>query len=612
LNRSALEAGVVIPLFCELFSDTPPVRADFLSLDLENAVSSLIKNFVIASKAISEADCQRAEELATKESMSLMAAIEKLQLMPEDQVLDLFSKFYRVPKTSLGEMDIPRPILDLIPRDVALKHRVIPIDRAGNNIILATADPRNLDAMNAIRFVVGFFPKPVLASEERISQAIEKYYGRMIDIDSLSVSSADADALTLRTKNAGKERAEITSSDKGDGPIIKFVNQILLQCLQQGASDIHIEPYETSVRVRLRIDGVLHEIARPPTAMLAALASRIKIMSKLDIAETRLPQDGAINIQIGGKPVDFRVSTLPTVYGEKIVMRILDKSALKADMTKLGFEPDELEKFMASIHSPFGMVLVTGPTGSGKTTTLYSALSELNGEEDNIVTAEDPVEYNLEGINQVQMKADIGLNFASALRSFLRQDPDIIMVGEIRDLETAEIAIKAALTGHMVLSTLHTNSAADTIFRLLNMGVEPFNLVSALTCVTAQRLMRKICDKCRIIDDSITPKVMIELGIHPQYADRVKAYKGSGCNVCGGTGNKGRVAVHEVLKMNDPVREAIVSNLPAMKIKKVAMANGMRTLRQSALNKMAQGLSSAAEVIKATASDSDDVVKNNP
>lgn len=540
-----------------------------------------------------------------------MAAVEKLQLMPEDQVLDLFSKFYRVPKTNLGEMDIPRPILDLIPRDVALKHRVIPIDRAGNNIILATADPRNLDAMNAIRFVVGFFPKPVLASEERISQAIEKYYGRMIDIDSLNVSSADADALTLRQKNGGKERVEITSSDKGDGPIIKFVNQILLQCLQRGASDIHIEPYETSVRVRLRIDGVLHEIARPPTAMLAALASRIKIMSKLDIAETRLPQDGAINIQIGGKPVDFRVSTLPTVYGEKIVMRILDKSALKADMTKLGFEPDELEKFMASIHSPFGMVLVTGPTGSGKTTTLYSALSELNGEEDNIVTAEDPVEYNLEGINQVQMKADIGLNFASALRSFLRQDPDIIMVGEIRDLETAEIAIKAALTGHMVLSTLHTNSAADTIFRLLNMGVEPFNLVSALTCVTAQRLMRKICDKCRIIDDSITPKVMIELGIHPQYADRVKAYKGSGCNVCGGTGNKGRVAVHEVLKMNDPVREAIVSNLPAMKIKKVAMANGMRTLRQSALNKMAQGLSSAAEVIKATASDSDDVVKNS-
>lgn len=574
-------------------------------------MSSLIKNFVLASKAISEADCQRAEELASKESISLMAAVEKLQLMPEDQVLDLFSKFYRVPKTNLGEMDIPRPILDLIPRDVALKHRVIPIDRAGNNIILATADPRNLDAMNAIRFVVGFFPKPVLASEERISQAIEKYYGRMIDIDLLNVSSADADALTLRQKNGGKERVEITSSDKGDGPIIKFVNQILLQCLQRGASDIHIEPYETSVRVRLRIDGVLHEIARPPTAMLAALASRIKIMSKLDIAETRLPQDGAINIQIGGKPVDFRVSTLPTVYGEKIVMRILDKSALKADMTKLGFEPDELEKFMASIHSPFGMVLVTGPTGSGKTTTLYSALSELNGEEDNIVTAEDPVEYNLEGINQVQMKADIGLNFASALRSFLRQDPDIIMVGEIRDLETAEIAIKAALTGHMVLSTLHTNSAADTIFRLLNMGVEPFNLVSALTCVTAQRLMRKICDKCRIIDDSITPKVMIELGIHPQYADRVKAYKGSGCNVCGGTGNKGRVAVHEVLKMNDPVREAIVSNLPAMKIKKVAMANGMRTLRQSALNKMAQGLSSAAEVIKATASDSDDVVKNS-
>jgi type IV pilus assembly protein PilB len=571
-------------------------------------VSSLIKNFVIASKAMSEADYQRAEEIASKENKSVMAAIEQLQLLPDDQIVELFSKFYRVPKTNLSEMEIPRPIIDLIPREVALKHRVIPIDRAGNNIILATADPRNIDTMNAIRFVVGFFPKPVLALESRISQAIEKYYGRMIDIESLNLGSSDVEA---QPRPAQKERQEITTSDKGDGPIIKFVNQILLQCMQRGASDIHIEPYETSVRVRLRIDGVLDEIARPPMSMLAALASRIKIMSHLDIAETRLPQDGAINIQIGGRPVDFRVSTLPTVYGEKIVMRILDKSALKADMTKLGFEQDELDKFMSSIHSPFGMVLVTGPTGSGKTTTLYSALSELNGEEDNIVTAEDPVEYNLEGINQVQMKAEIGLNFASALRSFLRQDPDIIMVGEIRDLETAEIAIKAALTGHMVLSTLHTNSAADTIFRLLNMGVEPFNLVSALTCVTAQRLMRKICEKCRVSDESITPNIMIELGIHPQYADRVKAYKGSGCNACGGTGNKGRVAVHEVLKMNDPVREAIIDNLPAMKIKKVAMANGMRTLRQSALNKMVQGISCAAEVVKATASDSDDINKKS-
>jgi type IV pilus assembly protein PilB len=340
--------------------------------------------------------------------------------------------------------------------------------------------------------------------------------------------------------------------------------------------------------------------------MKAALISRIKIMASLDISETRLPQDGAINITIANKPVDFRVSSLPTVYGEKTVMRILDKSALQTDMTQLGFDVEELKKFKDSIHQPFGMVLVTGPTGSGKTTTLYSALAELNKESENIMTAEDPVEYNLEGVNQVQMKSDIGLTFAATLRSFLRQDPDIIMVGEIRDLETAEIAIKAALTGHMVLSTLHTNSAPDTISRLLNMGVESFNLISALTCVTAQRLVRKICEKCRVVDDAITPQMMIDLGIHPQYAARVQAFKGTGCHACGGTGNKGRIAVHEVLKLSDPVREAIISNAPAMTIKKIAMANGMRSLRQSALNKMAQGITSAQEVIKATTSDNDD------
>jgi type IV pilus assembly protein PilB len=571
-------------------------------------VSSPVKNHLLASKVLSDADYKRAEELAAKENINLMHAIERLGSLSEEKVLEIFSKFYRVPKTNLGEMEIPRGIIDLIPRELALKHRVVPIDRAGNNIILATGDPWNQDAISAIRFVVGFFPKPVLASELRITQALEKYFGRMIDLNLLGGSNSESDK---SSKISSKERVEISSGDKGDGPIIKLVNQILVQCLQRGASDIHIEPYETSVRVRLRIDGVLHEIARPPTSMVAALVSRIKIMSNLDIAETRLPQDGAINIQINSRPVDFRVSSIPTVYGEKIVMRILDKTALKADMTKLGFEQDELDKFMSSIRAPFGMVLVTGPTGSGKTTTLYSALAELNGEEDNIMTAEDPVEYNLEGINQVQMKSDIGLNFAGALRSFLRQDPDIIMVGEIRDLETAEIAIKAALTGHMVLSTLHTNSAADTIFRLLNMGVESFNLVSALTCVTAQRLMRRICEKCRTIDESVTSKVLVELGIHPQYADRVKAYKGAGCPACGGSGNKGRIAVHEVLKMNDPVREAIVANLPAMKIKRVAMQTGMRSLRQSALNKLAQGICNAAEVVKTTASDSDGDVKKN-
>ncbi len=565
-------------------------------------MSSPLKTFMVGQNHISEADFDKAEQKAEKEKISVMHAIESLQLMPEDKVLDVFAKFYRVPRSNLGEMDVPRQVIDLIPKEMAQKHRVVPIDRAGNNIIVAMGDPRNLDAINAIRFSVGFFPKPVLASELRLTEAIEKYYGKALSMGDLEDSAVNLDT---RKSTAKAERQDI-SNDKGDGPIIKVVNQILTQCLHRKASDIHIEPYESYLRVRLRIDGVLHEIARPPISMKAPFTSRIKIMAGMDIAENRLPQDGPINILIGGKPIDFRVSCIPTVYGEKIVMRILDKSSLQTDMTRLGFDTDELAKFKSSIHAPFGMVLVTGPTGSGKTTTLYSAMAELNQESDNIMTAEDPVEFNLEGINQVQMKSDIGLNFAAALKSFLRQDPDVIMVGEIRDLETAEISIKAALTGHMVLSTLHTNNAPETISRLLNMGVESFNLVSALTCVTAQRLMRRICERCRVVDEAVTPQIMIELGIHPQYADKVKAYKGAGCAACGNTGNKGRVAVHEVLKLTDSVREAILANEPAMRIKRIAMVAGMRSLRQSALNKMAQGISDVQEVIKTTASDSDD------
>ncbi len=563
-------------------------------------MSNPLKTHLVNGGILSAEDYVRAEAVSAKDECTLLYAIEKLAIVEEEKLLDAFSKYYRIPKTNINQMDIPKGIIELIPKDMALKHRVVPIDRAGNNIIVAMGDPRNLDAMNAIRFTVGFFPKPVLASEARLTEALEKYYGRLLDIKE---SSGDD---TQVNKKGEKERVDIATKDKGDGPIIKLVNQILMQCLQRKASDIHIEPYETSLRVRLRIDGVLAEIARPPVSMKAPLISRIKIMASLDIAETRLPQDGAINISIGGKPIDFRVSTVPTVYGEKIVMRILDKSSLQVDMTKLGFEVDELQKFKTSIVSPFGMVLVTGPTGSGKTTTLYSALQELNQESDNIMTAEDPVEFNLEGINQVGMKSDIGLNFASALRAFLRQDPDVIMVGEIRDLETAEIAIKAALTGHMVLSTLHTNSATDTISRMLNMGVETFNLVSALTCVTAQRLMRKICANCRVVDESVTPKVLADLGIHPQYASKVKAYKGAGCANCNGSGYKGRVAVHEVLKLSDPVREAILDGAASMRLKKIAMANGMRTLRQSALNKMVQGITDAPEVTGSTTPDSDD------
>ena len=564
-------------------------------------MSEPLKDYLLQGGHLTEEEFEKAQQKALASDISIINAIEVMNFLDARTYLDVFSKYFRVPAVDLSEKEISREITALLPREFSIKHKVVPIDRAGNNIIVAMNNPRDLDAINGIRFSAGFFPKPVFASSELIEQAIKKYYGGVLDLKIINKTTGqDGDSPTVEAR----ERQEIAAAAKDDGPIIRLVNQILIECLQRKASDIHIEPYETYLRVRLRIDGSLHEIVRPPSSAKAALTSRIKIMSELDIAETRVPQDGAINITIGGKPVDFRVSTVPTMYGEKIVMRILDKSNLQVDMTQLGFETDELEKFKSAIHSPFGMVLVTGPTGSGKTTTLYSALQDLNTEDDNIMTAEDPVEYNLEGINQVQMKNSVGLNFASALKAFLRQDPDIIMVGEIRDLETAEIAIKAALTGHMVLSTLHTNSAPETISRLLNMGVEGFNLVSALQCITAQRLMRKICDRCRVIDESVTPETMIQLGIPERYAAKVRAYKGKGCSDCGNTGSKGRVAVHEVLKLSDPVREGILKGLPAYEIKKIAMVNGMRTLRQSALNKMVLGQATALEVTKKTAPDS--------
>ncbi len=398
-----------------------------------------------------------------------------------------------------------------------------------------------------------------------------------------------------------KGRTDISEAAKGDdAPIITLVNEVLVQCKRTGASDIHIEPYENFIRIRLRIDGSLREIKRPSGDMKGALISRIKIMAKLNIAESRIPQDGAINITIDNQPIDFRVSSCPTVFGEKIVMRILDKSNLQVDMTQLGFDIKQLTEFKNAIAKPNGIVLVTGPTGSGKTTTLYSAIQELNKEDLNITTSEDPVEYSLSGVNQVQMKPDIGFNFAAALRSFLRQDPDVIMVGEIRDLETAEIAIKASLTGHMVLSTLHTNSATDTISRLLNMGAAPFNLVSSLNCITAQRLMKKICERCKEEDPDATPEALISLGIPEKFSTKVKAMRGRGCDHCGNSGNKGRIAIHEVLVINDAIREAILKGIPTDEMKKIAMKNGMNSLRQSALNNMAKGITSMAEVVRTT------------
>ncbi len=547
-------------------------------------------------------DVQTAKQASIKNRTSLMRAVEELPSIDHVKVLAAFAQFYGVQACSMDEVTVAPGILELLDAKTARELRVVPIDKAGNNLIVATADPKNLTAINRIRQKTGFLVRPVLASDAQITGALSRYYGENFGLDQLADAAID---FGNSGSGLGEGRQQIGESGSSDGPIIGLVNKLLSLCIEKGASDIHIEPYEKEMRVRLRVDGTLIVIARPPLEIRDALLSRVKIMAGINIAEKRLPQDGGIRVQFGEKPIDFRVNTLPTVYGEKIVLRILDKSNLQVDMTALGFESDDLDKLKEAIHRPYGMVLVTGPTGSGKTTTLYSALAELNKTTENIITAEDPVEYNLDGINQVQMKSEIGLNFAAALRAFLRQDPDVIMVGEIRDLETAEIGIKAALTGHMMLSTLHTNSAADTVSRLLNMGVEGFNLVSALNCIVAQRLARRICTKCRIVDESVTPEQLEQLGIHPAYTTKVKAYRGRGCSHCNGQGNKGRVAIHEVMLLNDEIRDAILKNRPAMDIKRIAMATGMRSLRQAALNKMVQGVISAQEVIRNTNSDTD-------
>lgn len=466
-------------------------------------------------------------------------------------------------------------------------------------------NPHDIRIINLLQLKTGYSLKPVLTSEEKINKALARYYPmKGIELEKYSKQGS-----TQVKQKPTEQRLVIDDSANSDeAPVTDIINRIMMACLQRGASDIHVEPYEKYMRIRLRIDGALQEIARPPASMKAAMASRFKVMAGLKIEEKRLPQDGQISVQIDGKPIDFRINILPTWHGEKVVLRILDKSSLQVDMTKLGFEKDDLLRFKDSIHKPFGMVLVTGPTGSGKTTTLYSALAELNQISDNIITAEDPVEFTLDGINQVHIRSEFGLTFADALKAFLRQDPDIIMVGEIRDKETGEIAIKAALTGHMVLSTLHTNSAADTIVRLQNMGLESFNLISALQCIVAQRLARKICNGCKKPDASMTPEHLHRLGIPIELASSVTIYKGTGCDVCGGTGMKGRIAIHEVLVINDEIRSAIMDHAPAMELKKLGMRAGMRSLRQNALLKLMKGEMDALEVVANTAADDDSLV----
>lgn len=554
----------------------------------------------LVSLGVRKESIDKAKKWAKSNSCSLSYAIEKQKILKKKDILKAFSNFYGVQRVSLENINITRDVISLVPVSLAKKNMLIPIDRNVNDkeLVVATADPADIDVLDNLGFQTGMVCRPVFATEGDIRDAHDRYYSKgTIEVSNQSLGKMPSSKLTQ------EKRILVTEESSGEGPIIKLVNDIILSCISHKSSDIHVEAYEQSLRVRLRTDGLLHEVVKPPMHFKDALISRLKIMAELDIAETRLPQDGSLKIQTEDREVAFRVSSIPCVNGEKIVLRILDNSQLASDIGDLGFEPKQLKLFEEALAVTNGVVLVTGPTGSGKTTTLYSALDKLNNSEVNVVTAEDPVEYVVSDVNQVAVKPSIGFTFASALRAFLRQDPDIIMVGEIRDLETADIAIKAALTGHLVLSTLHTNSAPDTISRLLNMGVAPFNLIASIRCVMAQRLMRRICPHCKVVDKSVTPQTLLEIGIPKKYISRIKAYKGKGCNKCSQSGVSGRIAVYEVLMVSDVIKKLIINRASSIEIKEVAMKNGMKTLRQSAITKMAQGLCSVSEVVRVTDAD---------
>jgi len=565
-------------------------------------VNERIGELLVKENLLSAEQLAKAREESRTKGGRLGAQITSLGYLDENELTDFVAKQYGVPSINLDEFEIESSVIQLIPEEVASKHTVIPVNRAGSTLILATADPSNIFGLDDIKFLTGYNIQPVVASEEAIRRAIDRNYDQTTSIEDVMGDFDDSD-IDLVSDVDEVDISELAKASE-DAPVVKLVNLILTDAVKKSASDVHVEPYEKHFRVRLRIDGVLYEVMRPPMKLKNAITSRLKIMAELDIAERRLPQDGRIKLKMGrGKEMDFRVSSLPTLFGEKVVLRLLDKSNLQLDMTKLGFEVSQIEVFMEAIHQPYGMVLVTGPTGSGKTTTLYSALSELNKTSENLCTAEDPVEFNLTGINQVQMHEEIGLNFAAALRSFLRQDPDIIMVGEIRDFETAEIAVKAALTGHMVLSTLHTNDAPSTVNRLLNMGIEPFLVASSVNCIVAQRLARRICEECKEPDEEVASEALVEAGMSEEQANSLAPVRGSGCRNCSDTGFKGRVAIYEVMELREELKEFVLNGASALELKREAMRLGMKTLRQSALGMFSQGITTLGEVLRVSTAD---------
>jgi type IV pilus assembly protein PilB len=561
-----------------------------------------IGELLVKENLLTTEQLRKAREESKDGGARLGAQITKLGFLQENELNEFVAKQYGVPDIDLDEFDIDPSVIQLIPEEVALKHTVIPVNRAGSTLILAIADPSNIFAIDDIKFLTGYNVEVVVASEEQIKRAVDRHYDKTSSLDDI-MGDFDDSEMEIVQDDDDVDIGELAKESE-DAPVVKLVNLILTDAIKKEASDIHVEPYEKEFRVRYRIDGVLYEVMRPPMKLKNAITSRLKIMSELDIAERRLPQDGRIKLKLGrGREMDYRVSVLPTLFGEKTVLRLLDKSNLQLDMTKLGFEQEQLDVFKDAIHQPFGMVLVTGPTGSGKTTTLYSALSELNTVSENISTAEDPVEFNLAGINQVQMHEDIGLNFAAALRSFLRQDPDIIMVGEIRDFETAEIGVKAALTGHMVLSTLHTNDAPSTVNRLLNMGIEPFLVASSVNAIVAQRLARKICGDCAEPDVEVVSEALVVAGMSEEEANSTTPMKGRGCGNCSDTGFKGRVALYEVMRIGEELKEFVLNGASATELKREAIRLGMVTLRRSALNKLKEGITTLSEVHRISSAD---------
>jgi type IV pilus assembly protein PilB len=558
---------------------------------------------LVREKLISLQQLRQAQDEQKKSGKNLGYALARLGFVNDEEITNFLSNQYRLPAVNLDEFEIDAEVLKIVGKDVCMKHGIVPVSRSGSSLIVAMSDPTNLHAVDDIKFLSGYNVEPVVASETAIANAIERYYNAGPSYEEmLEDFNIDDDDIDFEATGDDENALDLERASE-DAPVVRLVNVLLLNAIKKGVSDIHVEPYEKRLRVRYRIDGVLTEEMNPPMKLKNALVSRLKIMAKLDIAERRLPQDGRIKLKIGkGREMDFRVSSLPTMWGEKVVLRLLDKGNLQLDMAKLGFDPKPQADFQWAIDQPWGMVLVTGPTGSGKTTTLYSALSSLNQPGINISTAEDPVEYNLHGINQCQMHDDIGLNFAAALRSFLRQDPDVIMVGEIRDFETAEISVKAALTGHMVLSTLHTNDAPATISRLLNMGVEPFLITASVNLVLAQRLGRKICADCKQPHE-YDKEVLLELGCKEEQLVGATLCKGAGCATCGGSGYKGRVALYEVMRFTETLRELVLQGASTAELKGAAIKNGMATLRMSGIKKVLDGVTTPEEVMRVTMAD---------